>query len=211
MHYFDWQFLVCENLRFKIIYSSFSGTDQAWDWIHCIVTWHNRVRSQTEERNLIRHCILCWSVCCACSYQRTSAFAWGNWKSWTKCITSVKQPSWKPVSKIWNLLHDINLHIFWLLLFFLRKVFAEKVFIGYQYCCLTYFLLYFFKGDAIRGWKIPDGSWKIWFSFKSMATADFEWILLLWTNIYIYIYMNCNIPKGTCHKFPKNNYINKNQ
>ena len=112
MHYFDWQFLVCENFRFKIIYSSFSGTDQAWDWIHCIVTWHYRVRSQTEERNLIRHCILCWSVCCACSYQRTSAFAWGNWKSWTKCITSVKQPSWKPVSKIWSLLHDINLHIY---------------------------------------------------------------------------------------------------
>ena len=72
----------------------------------------------------------------------------------------------------------ILIFIFWLLLFFLRKAFAEKVFIGYQYFRLTYFLLYFFKGDAIRGWKIPDGSWKIWFSFKSMATADFEWILL---------------------------------
>lgn len=75
----------------------------------------------------------------------------------------------------------ILIFIFWLLLFFLRKAFAEKVFIGYQYFCLTYFLLYFFKGDAIRGWKIPDGSWKIWFSFKSKATADFEWILLLRT------------------------------
>ena len=72
----------------------------------------------------------------------------------------------------------ILIFIFWLLLFFLRKAFAEKVFIGYQYFRLTYFLLYFFKGDAIRGWKIPDGSWKIWFSFKSKATADFEWILI---------------------------------
>ena len=127
MHYFDWQFLVCENFRFKIIYSSFSGTDQAWDWIHCIVTWHNRVRSQAEERNLIRHCILCWSVCCACSYQRTSALAWGNWKSWTKCTTSVKQPSWKPVSKIWNLLHDINLHIL-IVIVLLEKSFCWKGF-----------------------------------------------------------------------------------
>ena len=210
MHYFDWQFLVCENFRFKIIYSSFSGTDQAWDWIHCIVTWHYRVRSQTKERNLIRHCILCWSVCCACSYQRTSALAWGNWKSWTKCITSVKQPSWKPVSKIWNLLHDVNLHIFSVIVL-LEAIFCWNSFYWVSMLLLDLLPSVLFKGDAVRGWKIPDGSWKIWFSFKSMATADFEWILLLWTNIYIYIYMNCNIPKGTCHKFPKNNYINKNQ
>lgn len=177
MHFIDWQFLVCENFRFKIIYSSFSGTDQTWDWIHCIVTWHYRVRSQTKERNLIRHCILCWSVCCASSYQRASALAWGNWKSWTKCITSVKQPSWKPVS---NLLHDINLHILSVIVL-LEAIFCWNGFYWVSILLLDLLPTALFKGDAVRGWEIPDGSWKIWFSFESKATADFEWILLLQT------------------------------
>ena len=129
-------------------------------------------------------------MCCACSYQRTSALAWGNWKSWTKCVTSVKQPSWKPVSKIWNLLHDINLHIL-IVIVLLEKRFCWNGFYWVLILLLDILLTVLFKGDAVRGWKIPDGSWKIWFSFKSMATADFEWILLLQStcNIFIYIYI----------------------
>ena len=129
-------------------------------------------------------------MCCACSYQRTSALAWGNWKSWTKCVTSVKQPSWKPVSKIWNLLHDINLHIL-IVIVLLEKCFCWNGFYWVLILLLDILLTVLFKGDAVRGWKIPDGSWKIWFSFKSMATADFEWILLLQStcNIFIYIYI----------------------
>ena len=73
----------------------------------------------------------------------------------------------------------ILIFIFWLLLFFVRKIFCWNGFYWVLILLLDLLPTVLFKGDAIRGWKIPDGSWKIWFSFKSKATADFEWILLL--------------------------------
>ena len=87
--------------------------------------------------------------------------------------------------------------IFLVLLFFLRQFFAETVFIGFQCCCLTYFLLY-----SSREMQLEDGRFLMaaerydsLLKVRPLLTlSEFYFYRLI--NIFIYIYMNCNIAKG---------------
>ena len=75
--------------------------------------------------------------------------------------------------------------------------FSEMVFIGYQYCCLTYFLQY-----SLREMQLEDGRFLMaaerydsLLKVRPLLTlSEFYFYSLI--NIFIYIYMNCNIPKG---------------